>query len=488
MLKRYFNWLQKDAPVGDVEKYPEINAAGETTVPGIYVAGDLTGIPLLKLAADSGAQTVRRISGDSRFRKARENKPGGLLDIVIIGAGPAGIAAGMEAKKQGLDVVILESAAPFNTIANFPKGKPIYAEPENYQQVSSMQIKEGKKETLLRELEDQLSGQDLPIRDNSNVDNVVNQKDHFEVVTEQETFKALRVLLATGKSGNSRQLKVPGENLEKVFNQLIDPMETRGRHVLVVGGGDSALETAIAVAEYAESVTLSYRKPRFSRPKEGNLEKLTQLHRQEKVNLLMESQVKEITAESAVLLDKDNKEITLPNSQVYVLIGKQLPLDFFSKINVKMQGVWSRMDKWMFAALLLFSGVMYFGKSGFQAVIGTGEPLTWGGMFGQLVNPAVWGKFLAAPFNGSFFQGVGPWNWTYALYGFVGWFCFVGFLITGIRVLAHVVVSIKNYTDTSWKTFKYTYFFLTAVFLAAKTLCTFSDPESASPLAALRDR
>jgi thioredoxin reductase/NAD-dependent dihydropyrimidine dehydrogenase PreA subunit len=467
MFRKYFNWLQKDVPVGEVERYPKIDAAGETVVKGIYVTGDLTGIPLLKLAAEDGSQIIHRFEEDTKFQEARQKKETGVLDFVIIGAGPAGIAAGLEALKYGYDFKILEAAKTYNTIVNFPKAKPIYAEPEDLQQQSQLKINPGVKESLLDELCQQIKDKDLPIEEGVNVDDIVKKKDLFEVITKNETYKALRVILATGKSGNSRLLNVPGEDLEKVFNRLIDPMDARGHDVLVVGGGDSALETAIAVAEYADSVTLSYRKASFARPKQGNIEKLKQLELDGKINVMFESNVREVTQDNAVLTDKDKQEVSIRNSMVFVLIGKQLPLDFFKKIGVKIEGMLSRMDKLMFFALLMFSGVIYFGKSSVQAILAQGgkaAPASWDTVIGQLLNPSFWWKFLVYPFKGGFLENAGKWNWLYSFYGIMGWLCFIAFLVSGIILLVHFFKHIKNYTASSWKTFKYTYFIVIAVF------------------------
>ncbi|MCB0742302.1 MAG: NAD(P)-binding domain-containing protein [Ignavibacteriae bacterium] len=163
-ITKYFNWLQKNNPVGEVEKYPEIDANGETSVKGIYIVGDLTGIPLLKLAAESGKETINRILADEKFKKQKtSNNNQDVFDIVIIGAGPAGIAAGLEAQKQNLKFIILESTKKFSTIINFPKGKPIYAEPTDYEQKSDLKISDGIKESLLEELESQIQDKHLPI-------------------------------------------------------------------------------------------------------------------------------------------------------------------------------------------------------------------------------------------------------------------------------------------------------------------------------------
>ena len=267
IISKYFNWLQKDAPTGEVERYPEINENGETSVKGIYIVGDLTGIPLLKLAAESGKKIISTILGDQDFQKLKSSKKDDeIYDILIIGAGPAGLSAGIEAANQNLKFSIIESAQKFNTIVNFPKGKPIFAEPVDYDQQSALKINDGTKESLLEELENQLTGIDLPIEEGVMVERIDNRGDHFELITEKGNYKALRVVLAIGKSGNARMLNVLGENLPKVYNRLFDPADASGQDVLIVGGGDSALETAIATAEYANSVKLSYRKSSFARP------------------------------------------------------------------------------------------------------------------------------------------------------------------------------------------------------------------------------
>ncbi len=142
LISKYFNWLQKDVPKGDVEKYPQIDSNGETSVKGIFIIGDLTGIPLLRLAAESGKKIIDQFKNDSEFQKLKSsNQDKDILDLIIIGAGPAGIAAGIEASKNKLNYKILESAQKFNTIINFPKGKPIFAEPKEFTQVSDLKIK-----------------------------------------------------------------------------------------------------------------------------------------------------------------------------------------------------------------------------------------------------------------------------------------------------------------------------------------------------------
>lgn len=466
IIKRYFDWLQQDVPAGEIEKYPEISENGETSVKGMYVIGDLTGIPLLKPAAESGAKMISFLNDEPAFQKDRENKETGVLDFVIVGAGPSGIAAGLEAKQAGYDFKIVDSSCAFSTIINFPKGKPIYAEPEDMEQVSQLSIREGVKESLLEDLAGQLKGKNLPIDRKVNVENIVKKNGYFEILMKEGTYRALRVLLAIGKSGNSRLLKVPGEDLDKVYNRLIDPADAEGLDVLVVGGGDSAMETAVAVAEYAKSVTLSYRKAEFSRPKEWNIEAVRRLEKEGKLTLEMESEVKGITETGVVLMNKEKKEVNIANTMVFVLIGKELPLDFFKKIRVKVEGVLSGVDKLMFAALLLFSGVVYFGKAGLSSIVSSvpAGQVTWGDVLNQVLSFEFWKRFFTYPLTEGFFKEAHRWNWTDALSGVLGYVSFLGFVVIGLYLLVYFFRNIKNYTASVWKTFKYSYFIVSAVF------------------------
>ncbi len=131
-VSNYFNWLQKNNPKNIVESYPEIDEQKETSVPGVYIVGDLTGIPLLKLAADGGAKIAKQLFSDQKTALEKE-KNADVYDLVIVGAGPAGISAAIECKKKNINYIILESNCILNTIENFPKEKPITLKPDGVQ-------------------------------------------------------------------------------------------------------------------------------------------------------------------------------------------------------------------------------------------------------------------------------------------------------------------------------------------------------------------
>ena len=269
LIRRYASWLHTRWPAGTVEKLPEIREDGSTNIPGVYVSGDLTGIPLLKFSLDTGARVARTIAADPTLRSGPASPD--LLDLVIVGAGVSGIAAAAEAQRLGLKLEILEAAEPLSTIANFPKAKPIYTYPIVMKPEGVMSVSADVKEALLAELREQADRAGIRPRQ-TRAERVTREGGVLAVrLAGGETIRARRVLIAIGRSGNFRMLGVPGEGLEKVYNRLHDPKDFAGKRALVVGGGDSALETAIALAKSGAQVTVSYRGREFARPKPENV-------------------------------------------------------------------------------------------------------------------------------------------------------------------------------------------------------------------------
>ncbi len=357
-LAGYVKWLHTRWPAGTVEKRPEAGEDGSTNVPGLYVTGDLTGIPLLKFSLDTGVRAVAAIVADSGFAEDRKNKEAGVRDLAIVGAGVSGMAAAVEARKAGLDFVVFESKRPFQTIADFPKAKPIYTYPKDMTPAGTLQVAAQVKEALYDELMQQTRG--IPVTE-AYVESVVRKGSAFDCnVSGGATVRALRVIVAIGQSGNFRKMNVPGEESDKVYNRLHDPKDYAGQHVLVVGGGDSALETAIALAQSGADVTISYRKSEFSRPKPENIEGIERL----KIRREMNSQVKEILPDKVHLQRNDGAAITLINDVVFSMIGREAPLDFFRRSGVSIAGEWTWKRIASLAAFLIFCAALYNWKSG----------------------------------------------------------------------------------------------------------------------------
>lgn len=379
LLQRYTHWLHTRWPAGTVEPLPEVNEDGSTNVPGLFVVGDLTGIPLLKFAVDSGARVVQRLSPKNEM---------GVLDVAIIGGGVSGIAAAIEAKKRGLSFEVFEATEPFSTIVNFPKGKHIYTYPTDFTPAGDFHVSAPLKESLVEELETQ--------RKNAGVDTTatrienVSREGNTLVIqpSDSEPRRAHNVIVAIGRSGSFRKLGCPGEDLPKVSNRLHDPMDYVGKNVLVVGGGDSALEAAIALTISGAHVTLSYRKKEFSRPKAENLAKIEELTKNpaarvqverpssDRVNpaasyenrgdgtpgsltLRLGTEVREITETEASLSEMER----LPNDSVFTMIGRQPPLDFFRKSGVPIHNEWRLKTVLSCIAFVVFCVFLYHFKS-----------------------------------------------------------------------------------------------------------------------------
>jgi thioredoxin reductase/polyferredoxin len=396
LLTRYTRWLHTMWPAGTVEKFPEVREDGTTAIPGVRVVGDLTGIPLLKLASDSGAKAINAILAEPDFVRERGRREG-VLDVAIVGAGISGVAAAIQAKKAGLSFVVFEAAEAFATIANFPKAKPIYTYPTDLTPEGLPFRREvHPKEQLLADLEH--ARREAGVETTAGRIEKIGRDGGLFVLRPAdggEPVRALRVIVAIGRSGSFRRLGVPGEDLEKVFNRLHDPMDFAEKKVLVVGGGDSAAETAIALATSGAHVTLAFRTAELSRPKPENLEKLRALQRDPaarvaveeptselvtpasgdyfhadrravpgSLRLLPATRVTRIEEDHVLLSGPEDKSERLDNDVVFSMIGREAPLDFFRRSKIPIRGEWRATTWAAFAAFLLFCVFVYNWKAG----------------------------------------------------------------------------------------------------------------------------
>ncbi|PEN15250.1 pyridine nucleotide-disulfide oxidoreductase [Longibacter salinarum] len=392
-LQRYADWLHLQWPAGEVEKLPRVDDDYRTNVEGVYVVGDLAGIPLLKFSIDSGVKAVRHAANDlnlaGRGDGAPSDPPEGTEDdpvpIAVLGAGAAGMAAAREAQSLGIDTIVLEANRRFATIKDFQKGKPIYTYPQSMTPEGDLTVSADVKEALVEELEAQT--QDLPVR-TFDADRIARRGELLVVESESgEKVFAERVIVAIGRSGNFRSLGVPGEDRDFVHHRLHDPTKWKGRNVLVIGGGDSALEAAIALTEAGAQVTLSYRREEFVRPKPDNIDRayaLATYHGGEgSLRLKMATDVEAIGDEQVVLSGTDEQE-TIDTEAVYAMIGREAPLDFFRRSGIRLRNdfgdlpntlkdavssvdwlsnvLWRRVGA--FAAFFLFMCAVYSWKDG----------------------------------------------------------------------------------------------------------------------------
>jgi NosR/NirI family nitrous oxide reductase transcriptional regulator len=369
LLSRYASWLHLKWPSGTVERLPELNADGTTNIPGVYVAGDLAGIPLLKFSLDTGARAVERIAADLAARPSA-SPPAGTAgdanapcDLVIVGAGVAGMAAALEATSRGLRFEILEAAEPFSTIVNFPIRKPIYTYPREMTPAGRLRATADVKEALVDELREQAEAAGVRVTP-GRAERIERSDGALLVhIAGGPPRRARRVLVAIGRSGDYRRLNVPGEDRDKVSNRLHDPNDFRGRDVLVVGGGDTAVESAIALAEAGGAVTLVHRGRDLTRPKPENTARLASSG----VTVMLGTRVKAIEERRAILVDAAGAESALPNDAVFAMIGREAPLEFFRRSGIRIAGE-MRAGAWAAMALfMLFCTWLYNWKSGGSA-------------------------------------------------------------------------------------------------------------------------
>ena len=309
---------------------PQVNPLFETNVPGIFIAGELGGMGLIHKAVEQGRQAVNTISE----RKAGPD----MLDVVIVGAGPAGLAASLAATEKKLRFVTLEQEDSLGgTVYHFPRNKIAMTHPMQIPTAGKLKLGEITKEALL-ELWLRITGKAaLKVNFHECVESVKKHQGGFVVKTAANSYQAKSVLLAIGRRGTPRKLDVPGEEQPKVVYRLIDPLQYAGKHVLVVGGGDAAVEAALAVSEQqGSSVSLSYRGNAFNRIKPGNRERLQTAESARRVRVLMESEVVDIVADQVRLKHKEST-FALRNDAVIVCAGGLLPTQFLKDTGIMVE-------------------------------------------------------------------------------------------------------------------------------------------------------
>ncbi len=308
---------------------PHVSPQYETNVPGLFIAGELGGMGLIKNAVEQGKQAVYYLTTKLKSNVNTD------YDLIIVGAGPAGLSATLAAAKNKLKYLTLEQESLGGTVFNFPRAKVVMTSPMELPLYGKVRLRDTSKDDLLKLWKDVLDKNKITVNENVRVDSIERKSDnHFEVTTSKGVFTSQSVLLAIGRRGTPRKLNVPGEGKQKVAYRLIEPEMIEGKKILVVGGGDSAIESALLLSEN-NRVTLSYRGGNFSRLKQKNLENITAASAAGKVKVILSSNVKEIMEEEVILLnDEDGKEIRVGNDLVFIFAGGTLPTDFLKKAGV----------------------------------------------------------------------------------------------------------------------------------------------------------
>ena len=309
---------------------PDVSPEFETNVPGIFVAGELGGMGLIRKAAEQGRQAMEAL---------RKRADGSFdYDVFIAGCGPAGLSAGLSAIQHKLRYKLIEQEDSLGgAVYHYPRNKVAMTSPVNLALVGTVKFGEVKKEDLLAFWLDVVENQGVTISFGECLQGVEPHDGGFIVQTSAGTYTARSVLLAMGRRGTPRKLEVPGEESAKVTYRLIDPEQFAGRSVLVVGGGDSALEAAISLSEQpGTKVQLSYRSASFSRVKQKNRLMLEQQQTAGRLKVLLNSSVSHIS-EREVKIDQQGETRVYRNDAVIVCAGGLLPTPLLQKIGIKFE-------------------------------------------------------------------------------------------------------------------------------------------------------
>ena len=309
---------------------PNVKPNFETNIAGIYIAGELGGMGLIRNAAEQGRQAIESIAR----RPAQEDQ----LDVLIIGAGPAGISATLAAMDKKMRFVTIEQESSMGgCVYHYPRNKIVSTHPVTLAMVGKVKLGEVSKESLLAFWQGIIGKTKVPINFGERLEKITAVEGGFVVQTALAEYRCRTVLLAIGRRGSPIKLGVAGETLPKVVYRLVDPEQYRGQRVLVVGGGNSAIEAAVAIAaEPGTQVTLSYRNEAFNRVTERNRELLREAENAGQLTVALRTQVRLIT-EQQVVLDRDGQSFSIANDAVIVCVGGLLPTQMLKDLGIEVE-------------------------------------------------------------------------------------------------------------------------------------------------------
>lgn len=309
---------------------PHVNESFESNMKGIYIAGELGGMGLIKNSAEQGSQAIDNIA------KTKKPSKEGVLDVVIVGAGPAGISASLAAKKHGLSNITLEQDSLGGTVFTYPRAKVVMTAPMDLPLYGKVKLYNTSKDELLSLWNEIINKYDLNIKEKTKVESIIPlENETFKVETSGgEIYYANQVLMAIGRGGTPRKLNIPGEESSKVAYRLLDSEQIFGNKIIVVGGGDSAIESALLLKDQNE-VILSYRKEQFSRLKPRNKQKILKAFEQNELEIMYGSNLVSIEEKHVLIKFNDDNSQRIPNDMVYIFAGGELPTKFLQKAGVE---------------------------------------------------------------------------------------------------------------------------------------------------------
>jgi len=310
---------------------PYVRPDFQTNVPGIFIAGELGGMGLIGNAIEQGRQAIDSV------RKLNRRRSSGSYDVIIVGAGPAGFSASLAAIQHKLRFLTIEQDSFGGTIAHFPRSKLIMTAPASLPLVGKLKFKEVSKEKLLTVWKDVARKTGLKVNYGEQLETITQLGSEFEIRTTRASYRTSSVLLAIGRGGTPRKLEVEGEEQAKVVYRLTNPQQYQRHHVLVVGGGDSALEAAASIAEQPGAiVTLSHRSDSFSRAKAKNRERVETARKSGQLTVLLQSSVKKI-GHRDVEIEHRGRRMKIKNDAVIVCAGGILPTAFLKSVGIEVE-------------------------------------------------------------------------------------------------------------------------------------------------------
>jgi len=309
---------------------PHVDQTFESNIPGVYIAGEMGGMGLIKNSVEQGKQAVENLT-----RKIDKNVDA-QFDLIIVGAGPAGISASLTARKNKLRALTLEQNSLGGTVYTFPRSKIVMTSAMDLPLHGKVKLHETSKLELLNLWNEVLAKNNIDLRENSKVESITPVGKIFVTRTlDGEEYTSLKVLLAIGRRGSPRKLNIPGEELSKVAYRLLEPELIQGKNIVIVGGGDSAIESALLLAGQ-NRVTLSYRSGLFGRLKPKNSEKIMAAMLENKVKVLFNSNLTSIDDfQVKIFLTDRQEELILENDLVYIFAGGELPTEFLEKTGIR---------------------------------------------------------------------------------------------------------------------------------------------------------
>ena len=322
--------------LGDIKSrddIPLLSSHNETNIPGLYIAGELAGLALIKNAISQGRMVIDKIAEQI---KRSDNES--IRDVIIVGAGPAGLSATLSAIQHRLSYLLIDQQEAGGTILQYPRKKLVMTHPVEIPLYGWLKRPEYSKEELLDIWQEARIKNGIDVLEHEKLKYVGKQNGLFRVDTQKASYVSQRVVLALGRRGTPRRLGIPGEDRPKVMYKLLEAEKYLDERILIVGGGDSAIEAAIGLAQQAgNEVMISYRKSKFFRIKRRNGDRIHDLIAANKVKVLFNSHVLEIL-EKSVKIQLENKIIEIDNDYVFIFAGGEAPFALMQKIGIAFGG------------------------------------------------------------------------------------------------------------------------------------------------------